>query len=53
MSSRHIIPALWFRLVVLLGFIIFVGFQSMWIVLSVAVALVGLTAWQLLRAYRS
>lgn len=52
MPSRHIIPALWFRLVVLIGFTVFVGFQSMWLVVAAAVALIALTVWQLLKAYR-
>ncbi|MFS0211672.1 hypothetical protein ACL1EU_09010 [Corynebacterium striatum] len=44
MNSQHLIPVIWFRLVVLIGFAVFVG-------LGIAVLLGILTGWQLITAY--
>ncbi|CQD11597.1 hypothetical protein ACL1HS_01860 [Corynebacterium striatum] len=51
MNSQHLIPVIWFRLVVLIGFAVFVGFQKMWLLLGIAVLLGILTGWQLITAY--
>lgn len=44
--------ALWLRLAVILGFIVFVGFQEMWLIVAIAVALGLVTIWQLTQVYR-
>ncbi|HCD1552360.1 hypothetical protein [Corynebacterium striatum] len=51
MNSQHLIPVIWFRLVVLIGFAVFVGFQKMWLLLGITVLLGILTGWQLITAY--
>lgn len=53
MLSARMIPMLWIRLAVLIGFTAFVAFQQMWIITLIAVAMFALTVWQLLAAYRS
>lgn len=45
------IIALWLRLVVIIAFAVFVGFQEMWLLVGVSVLLVLVTAWQLKSAY--
>lgn len=51
-NSKHLIPIIWFRLVVLIGFAIFVGIQQMWLLLGAAVLLGCLTGFQLFDAYK-
>ncbi|WP_231295002.1 hypothetical protein [Corynebacterium efficiens] len=46
------IPALWFRLIVLLGFTLFMTWESAYIFSIIALLLTALTAWQLRTAYR-
>lgn len=53
MLTERMIPMLWFRLVVVIGFAIFVATQKMWLVMVIAIALAGLTGWQLQQAYRN
>lgn len=52
MNSRHLIPVLWIRLVVLTGFGIFIWVQDMKLLAAFSVLLVALTAVQLAIAYR-
>ncbi|GAA1474612.1 MAG: hypothetical protein ACYCDI_00500 [Corynebacterium aurimucosum] len=52
MKSRHLIPVLWIRLVVLAGFSIFIWTQDMKLLAAFSVLLVVLTAVQLVIAYR-
>lgn len=52
MNSRHLIPVLWIRLVVLAGFGIFIWVQDMKLLAAFSVLLVALTAVQLVIAYR-
>lgn len=44
--------ALWIQLVVIIGFLVFVGFQEMWLIAAIAVALGLVTVWQLVQVYR-
>lgn len=44
--------ALWVRLVIIIGFIVFVGLQSMWLITAIAIGLGLVTIWQLVRLYR-
>lgn len=53
MLTERMIPMLWFRLVVVIGFAIFVATQKMWLVMVIAIALAGLTGWQLQQAYQN
>lgn len=52
MLAARMIPALWFRLIVLLGFTLFMTWESAYIFSSIALLLAALTAWQLRTAYR-
>ncbi|WP_026166172.1 hypothetical protein [Corynebacterium mastitidis] len=52
MNPARMIPALWLRLIVIVAFTLWVFFQQMWLVGLIAVALGGITAWQLVAAYR-
>ena len=53
MNSRQIIPFMWLRLVVVIGFTIFVAVQQMWVIVAISVPLALLTIWQLWSAYRN
>ena len=53
MNSRQIIPFMWLRLVVVIGFTIFVAVQHMWVIVAISVLLALLTTWQLWSAYRN
>lgn len=53
MNTRQIIPFMWLRLVVVIGFTIFVAVQHMWVIVAISVLLVLLTVWQLRSAYRN
>lgn len=53
MLSSHVIPILWFRLVVLIGFTIFAVWQSMGILTVMTLLFIGLTIWQMFTAYRN
>lgn len=53
MLTERMIPMLWFRLVVIIGFAIFVATQKMWLVMVIAIALAGLTGWQLQQAHQN
>ena len=48
-----ILPMLWLRLVVVIGFIIFVAIQQMWLITTIGVVLTLLTGYQIYRAYSS
>ena len=48
-----ILPMLWLRLVVVIGFIIFVAIQQMWLITAIGVVLTLLTGYQIYRAYSS
>ncbi|WP_080794969.1 hypothetical protein [Corynebacterium pacaense] len=50
--AHRMIPALWLRLVVLIGFIAFMAWERLWILVVIGVILLALTAWQLLSAHR-
>lgn len=52
MLASRMIPMIWLRLIVLLGFAVFVAYQGMWIVALIALALVAVSGWQLAAAYR-
>lgn len=52
MNSRHLIPVLWIRLIVLAGFGIFIWLQEMKLLAAFSVVLVTLTGVQLVIAYR-
>lgn len=53
MIASRMIPALWFRLIILLGFVLFMLWESMWIIALISLILVGVTGWQLSSAYRT
>ena len=53
MNSRQIIPFMWLRLIVVIGFTIFVVVQQMWVIVAISVLLALLTIWQLWGAYRN
>ena len=53
MNSRQIIPFMWLRLIVVIGFTIFVAVQQMWVIVAISVLLALLTIWQLWGAYRN
>lgn len=52
MVAGRMIPMIWVRLGILLGFAVFVGYQGMWIITLIAVALAAISGWQLSAAYR-
>ena len=52
-NSRQIIPFMWLRLVVVIGFTIFVAVQQMLVIVAISVLLALLTIWQLWGAYRN
>lgn len=52
MIAGRMIPMIWVRLILLVGFAAFVGYQGMWIVTVIAVVLALLSGWQLAAAYR-
>ena len=52
-NSRQIIPFMWLRLVVVIGFTIFVAVQQMWVIVAISGLLALLTIWQLWSAYRN
>ena len=49
---NRMLPFIWIRLVVLIGFTIFVAVKSMWVVTIIAVALIGWTIFQLVYEYK-
>lgn len=53
MLAQRMLPFIWLRLVVLIGFTIFVATKSMWLVTLIAVALTGWTIFQLAYTYRN
>lgn len=53
MLASRMIPALWFRLIVLAGFMLFMLRENMLLISLVALALLGVTGWQLRTAYRA
>ena len=53
MNTRQNIPFMWLRLVVVIGFTIFVAVQHMWVIAAISVILALLTIWQLWSAYRN
>lgn len=52
MMASRMIPALWLRFIVLIGFTLFMVWESTWIISLVGLALTFLTAWQLRTAYQ-
>ncbi|RNE49134.1 hypothetical protein [Corynebacterium alimapuense] len=52
MLATRMIPAMWLRLVVLIGFGTYVLIEQMWVIGAIAVGLLLLTIWQLRYAYR-
>ena len=52
-NSRQIIPFMWLRLVVVIGFTIFVAVQQMWVIVAISVLLALLAMWQLWGGYRN
>ena len=53
MNTRQMIPFMWLRLVVVIGFTIFVAVQQMWVIVAISFLLALLTIWQLWSAYRN
>lgn len=53
MLASRMIPMLWVRLVILIGFMVFVAFNSSWIFVAIAGVLVVITGFQLMMAYQS
>ncbi len=51
--TQKIIPLIWLRLAVLVGFSIFVAAQDMWIVTAIAIVLTLITVAQLVIVYRN
>lgn len=49
---QRMIPFVWVRLLVILGFGVFVTLEGLWILTVIAAALALLSAWQLVSAYR-
>ena len=52
MIASRMIPAIWFRLIVLISFVAFLIYQGMWIFGVITGLLIALTVWQLVYAYR-
>ncbi len=50
--AHRMIPVIWFRLLVILGFGVFMLAEGLWILTAVAAALALLSVWQLVSAYR-
>lgn len=50
--SDRMLPFLWIRLVVVIGFSIFVAAQQLWLVTAIGVVLAGLTGFQIYNVYR-
>ena len=48
-----ILPMLWLRLVVVIGFTIFVDIQQMWPITTIGAVLTLLTGYQIYHAYSS
>ncbi|MFP7365796.1 hypothetical protein SFC07_08505 [Corynebacterium callunae] len=53
MLAARMIPALWFRLIVIIAFTAFMVWESMWILALIGVLLTLVTVWQLLTAYKT
>ncbi|ALC05838.1 putative membrane protein [Corynebacterium deserti GIMN1.010] len=51
MMAARMIPALWFRLLVLLGFTGFMVWEAMWLFAGIGVLLIAVSGWQLRAAY--
>lgn len=51
MMASRMIPALWLRFIVLIGFTLFMLWESTWIISLIGIALTLVTAWQLRTAY--
>lgn len=52
MLAARMIPALWLRLVVLIGFTVFVAFKGIYWLAGLCVLFILLSAWQLASAYK-
>ncbi|MDY6049894.1 MAG: hypothetical protein SPI77_04965 [Corynebacterium sp.] len=52
MLSERMLPLLWLRFVVIILFGIFVASKQMWVLLILAIALAGWTAFQIYYAMR-
>lgn len=53
MMAARMIPALWFRLIVIIGFTAFIVWDSMWILAVIGLLLTLVTVWQLVTAYKT
>lgn len=53
MMASRMIPALWFRLIVLIGFTGFVLWESMWIFVLIGLLLIAVSGWQLWTAHKT
>ena len=53
MNTRQMIPFMWLRLLIVIGFTIFVAVQHMWVIATISTILTLLTIWQLWSAYRN
>ncbi|ERS46888.1 hypothetical protein QP943_00275 [Corynebacterium kefirresidentii] len=53
MNTRQMIPFMWLRLLIVIGFTIFVAVQHMWVIVAISACLALLTIWQLWSAYRN
>lgn len=53
MLASRMIPALWFRLIILIAFVIYMFWEGLWVLGLIGIALMALTGWQIATAYRS
>lgn len=52
MLAARMIPALWLRLIVLVGFTVFVAFKGIYWLAALCVFFILVSAWQLSGAYK-
>ena len=53
MLTERMIPFLWLRLVVVVGFTLFVAWQQLWLIAIIGVLLSALTGYQIYSASKS
>ena len=53
MLTERMIPFLWLRLVVVVGFTLFVAWQQLWLIAVIGVLLFALTGYQIYSASKS
>ncbi|GAA1473923.1 hypothetical protein P4N68_00130 [Corynebacterium felinum] len=52
MLSQRMLPFLWLRLIVVIGFTAFVAYQGMWLIALIGLGLTALTGYQIYSALR-